>query len=264
MAYRTHVGRGMDLSLMSNRLALAMTGLAFVVAVAARAAGSGAEVLWAPAHTFLVWALSREIDPDRDWTALIAAFAAGVWVLLGLDVVGAPALAAIMLAARVAANTTGRRPLISDLIGLGAFAAAVSFTPTGWVAGFGLAVGLYIDDRMSGEPTRAGALAAAGAALGASGAAALGRVFPQAAPGARPFFMVAVGALALLSVVRPPPPPIALVDSGALVARSRLHAARALVGVLVFAAALVSGRGALAVGPVALTLALSLAAAERS
>jgi len=254
----------MDLALASNRLALGLTGLALAAAVAALAAGSGADVIWAPAHTFLMWALSREIDPDRDWTALIAAFAAGVWVLLGLDVVGAPALAAIMLAARVATNTTGRRPLVSDLIGLGAFAVAVSFTPAGWVAGFGLAVSLYADDRMSGEPTLTGALAGAGAALGASGAAALGRVFPQAAPGARPFFMIAVGALALLSVVRPPPPPVALVDSGVPVTRSRLHAARVLVGVLVFAAALVSGRGALAVGPVALTLALSLATAEKS
>ena len=254
----------MDLSLVSNRLALAMTGLAFAAAVAARAAGSGAEVLWAPAHTFLMWALGREIDPDRNWTALIAAFAAGVWVLLGLDVVGAPALAAVMLAARVATNTTGRRPLVSDLIGLAAFAAAVSLTPAGWVGGLGLAVGLYIDDRMSGEPTLAGALAAAGAGLSASGAAALGRVFLQTAPGARPIFTIGVGAVALLSVVRSTPTPVAIVDSGTPVARSRLHAARALVGALVFAAALVLGRGAFAVGPVALTLALSLAPADKA
>lgn len=254
----------MDLSHWPNRLILGLTGAVLVAAFIAWQAGGSASLLWAPLNTFAIWALGREIDPDHNWTALVAALAAGVWGLAGLEMTNLFAVIALAVAARLVVNSTGRRPLISDLVALGLYATLISTSPDLWVAGFGLAVAIYVDDRMSGKPTAAGSVTALLAALGSSGVASLSSAFPQAIPEIRPLFVVAVGTIALIAVVREPTQPTSSVDSPmkTSIERPRLHATRSLVGVLLFVTALLIGPDAIAVGPAVLALALALAATE--
>ncbi|MEA1902092.1 MAG: hypothetical protein U9N56_01040, partial [Actinomycetota bacterium] len=220
--------------------------------------------LWAPVHTFLAWALVREIDPDHQSAAIAAGIASGLWILAGLDAVGVLMVGALMVAARLVTNSTGRRPLIPDLTLIGIFATAVSFTTVGWIAGFGLAIAIYIDDRMADGPSVPGSLAAALTALGSTAVASLAGVFPRELPNVRPLLAVAVGVLALITVIREPEAPTEMVDSRSknFLSQTRLHASRTLIAVLIFAATLLTGQDALMVGPLVIALALALTSNE--
>jgi hypothetical protein len=264
MAFRSHVGRGLDLSIRSNQLLLGLVGITGLTAVALWMSQGETAVLWAPLHAFLVWALTRELDPDHDSTALVAGLTAGLWVLVGFDVGSALAAIGLLLAARIVVNTTGRRPLVSDLAALGVLAAAISFTATAWVAGFGLALAIYIDDRMAEKHTTAAALTALLAALGSSAVATLSQVFPQQMPDINQLLVVIIGSLALMAVVREPEPPTSLVDSRRKtpISQDRLHAGRGLIGVLVFVAAFLAGPDAAAMGPAVIALMLVLISNE--
>jgi hypothetical protein len=264
MAFRSHVGRGFDLSSLPNRLLLGLVGITGVASVTLWLSQGESAVLWAPVHAFLIWALTRELDPDHDSTALVAGLTAGLWVLVGFDVDGALPAIGLVLAARIVVNTTGRRPLVSDLAALGVLAAAISFTATGWVAGFGLALAIYVDDRMAEEHTTAAALTALLAALGSSAVATLSQVFPQQMPDINQLLVVIIGSLALMAVVREPEPPTSLVDSRRKtpISQGRLHAGRGLIGVLVFVAAFLAGPDAAAMGPAVMALMLVLISNE--
>ncbi|MEA1902169.1 MAG: hypothetical protein U9N56_01430, partial [Actinomycetota bacterium] len=139
MSFRSHVARPMNMSLPSNRLIVGLSAVAGLAGVAIWLIEGSTTALWAPVHTFLAWALVREIDPDHQSAAIAAGIASGLWILAGLDAVGVLMVGALMVAARLVTNSTGRRPLIPDLILIGIFATAVSFTTAGWIAGFGLA-----------------------------------------------------------------------------------------------------------------------------
>jgi len=264
MAFRTHVGRHMDMTMASNRAIVGLCVAALISGLAIWLTGGPVDVLWAPVHTFLFWSLMRELDPDNQRTALIAALVGGVWVLGGLEVVGALAVAGLLVGARLVSNTTGRRPLLTDLIPIGVFATVIAFTREGWVAGFGLALAIYVDDRMATDHSSAASITAALAALGASGVATLNRVFPQDLPDVRPLLAVAIGVLTLIAVVREPEQPESVVDSRLKnrISQSRLYASRALFAVLLFAIALLIGPDALAVGPLAIALILALVSNE--
>ena len=82
-------------------------------------------------------------------------------------------------------------------------ATVVSFTPLGWVMGFGLAVAIYVDDRMAEEPNRAALLAAPAAAVGSSVVASLSGAF-RTMPTVDPVVVAALGVLALIAVLREP------------------------------------------------------------
>ena len=140
----------------------------------------------------------------------------------------------------------------------------VSFTPLGWVMGFGMAVGIYIDDRMSGEPRRAALLAAPAAAIGSSVVASLSMAFPRSVPTVDPIVIAALGVLALIAVLREPLEPVSFVDSRTkmFLRRDRLQAGRALSAILVFLGAIVSGAMAPAVVPMAVVVAAALASTE--
>ncbi|MFV1962710.1 MAG: hypothetical protein ACC658_12875 [Acidimicrobiia bacterium] len=264
MAFRSHVVPGFDLSSLSNGLMSGLVAVTGAAGVAVWTNGAEIAVLWAPVHTFLVWALVRELDPDHNSTALVAGFVAGLWIVVGFDVEGILPAIGLLLAARVVVNTTGRRPLVWDLAALGVLAAAISFTAAGWVAGFGLALAIYIDDRMEQRHTTAGAVTAALAALGASLIATLSQVFPQQMPDIRQLLVVIIGVLALMAVVREPEPPTSLVDSRLKtpISQDRLHAGRGLIGVLVFGAAFLAGPEAAALGPTVIALTLVLISNE--
>lgn len=265
MAFRSHVGRGLDLGIWSNRAILGLSLIAAVAGVVATVIFDGTPWLAVQAGlvTFLVWALTRELDPDRDSTALIAAALAGVWAILGLPV-DLLAIGGLVIGARLVAETTGRRPLRTDLFAIAVGAIAISFTPLGFVAGFGIAIAIYVDSRMSDEHNRDALIAALVAATGSAVMVSLSGAFPTQLPPLQPPFVLAVAALTLVAVLREPPPPTSVVDSrrGNLLSGNRIHASRILVGGLTVAGALVAGPEASALAPVAAALALSLASSE--
>lgn len=262
--FRTHIGRPVDLRLGSNRL---MVGLTVVMAIAGAVLWltEGPSNSWvAPAHTFVFWALVRELDPDRHWTALVAGAVAGTWLLLGLDTTNLFAIGGLLLAGRLVLNPVGLRPLVSDLVAMALAATVVSFSPAGWVAGSGIAVAIYVDARFAGETHRAPMLAAMAAALGASVVATLTDALPQSIPNIDPLIVSALGLMALIIVVRDPLPVLSPVDHNEekLMETGRLHATRVLLVVLVFIAAVLAGDAATALVPVVITFALVLASEE--
>jgi hypothetical protein len=264
MAFRSHVNRPLDLRLLSNRLLLAVLAAVGAGALFMWITGDPLEVFWAVPFAGVTWAYTREIDPDHDWTALVTGAAAGLWVLSGRP--GAPALAIVgfLMAPRLVVNTTGRRPLTTDLVGLAVVATAISYTSTGWVGGFGVALGMYIDDRMAEGQNNVAVAAAAAAALGSSLVASLTGALPDQAPVIDPVAVAIMGALALVAILRAPPEPRSVVDSRMrfLIPQERLHAGRALSGVMLFIAATLAGPDAPGLYPLALAMALALASAE--
>lgn len=256
----------MDPGLRSNQIILALTGLAGLT-------GLGAflfldKSVWSPVVaagvTFLAWAIGRELDPDRHATALLSAAAAlGVWFIVDIGL-GLLAIGGFLGITRIIAETTGRRPLNTDLIVVVIGAAAISFTSPGFVAGFGLAVSIYVDNRMAHEPNPNALLASLVAAVGSTVVATLTGAFPQQIPEVQPVFALATAVLALLAVVREPPDPTSQVDSRrrSFIRRDRIHAARITVGLLLVVGALISGSESLGLMPVAIVLAFSLASSE--
>lgn len=264
MAFRSHVVRSMDLSLPSNRLVVGVAGVGLIAAAAVALTGGPTSAWWAPVYIALMWTLARELDPDHPSTALIAAVGGGLWVLAGFEVSGLTAILGLMLAARLVLNSTGRRPLLLDYIGLGVLAAAISLTITGWVGGFGIALAMYVDDRMADEHRPMAMVSAAVTALAASIVVSAAQVFPQEVPDARSVVVIAIGLVALVAVAREPEPPISLVDSRmkTQLLPGRLHAATAMVGVLVFLAAFLSGPNGVTMVPAAAVVVLALASNE--
>jgi hypothetical protein len=265
MRFRTHVGRSLDFSYSSNRWIVFLTLAALIAGTTVALTGGPSEAWLAPLYTFLVWALVRELDPDHDSTAIIAAAVGGAWALLGQDTSGWLFVAGLLLAARLSLNSTGRRPLVTDYYGIVVIATLISlFSPSaeGWVAGFGIALALYVDDRLAEEHDNRAVVAAVVAALAASAAALLRGVFPLSVVELRPAAILAYGLLGLLVVARDPLPPTSVVDarSNHPMEPGRLHAARALVGALIFIAALFVGLRAVALAPAAIGLGLAFIA----
>jgi hypothetical protein len=265
MAFRSHVTRPLDPRSASN---VAISGLTLVAAAAGGVIALTADrnlllPILAAGATFLSWALGRELDPDHESTGLLAAIPAGALVLLGFDISILVTVAALM-SARLLVESTGRRPLPTDMAAMVVLASSVSFTALGWVFGFGLAVAIYLDDRMAEEHSNRAVVAAVGAAVGASLVATLTSAFPQALPEIRPPLTLALGLLALFAVLREPLDPVSLVDSRRKtpLRRDRVHVARTMVGLLAFLGSLIGGVAITAEVIVALTLALALGSEE--
>lgn len=264
MAFRSHVARPFDFRLWSNRILFILVGVFGVAAIITWANGAPAPVLWAPAHVFVAWAMMREIDPDSVVSAPLIAVATGTWVLLDNPAPNLLAAGGIVLAARVTLNSTGRRPLISDLVALGLIATVISSTRVGWVAGVGLAVAIYVDGRLAEGPNPASVATAGLAALGASIVATAAGAFAADPLGLRPVVVVAVGVVAIVTILRSPPEPVSLVDSRIKwrLDLGRLHASRSLVAVLVFVSTLLYGEEAPSAIPLAGMLLIALVSAE--
>jgi len=252
------------MSLPSNQLLLGLLGVGLVAAAAVALTGGPASAWWTPAYIVLIWALGRELDPDHSSTALIAAVGGGVWVLAGFDPGAMTALLGLVIAARLVLNSTGRRPLLADYIAMGVIGAAISFTITGWVGGVGIALAMYIDSRMADENRQMGIVAAGLTALAASIVVTAARAFPQEVPDVRSAVVIGIGLVALVAVVREPETPTSLVDSRMKtpLSQGRLHATRAMIGVLIFVGAFLNGPDALAMAPAAGVMVLALMSSE--
>lgn len=208
---------------------------------------ASAEILLAPVHTFVIWALVREIDPDHNWTALAAATLTAVWALTGGTVASALALAGLMLATRIVTSTTGRRPLPLDLAFVSAFGIAIGFSVEGWVAGFGIALAIYQDDRFAEESRPMAVGASAATAIGTTIVATLANAFPERLPDIDQGMAIATGLAAIALIARDPAAPISQVDArhAAFIYKPRLYMSRAIVGLLAFLMTLLTGADAI-------------------
>lgn len=243
MNFRTHLGRPFDFRHWSN---LVLLGLVLVTAIAAAVLwlnGEPGAIAMTPVYAFLVWGVLREIDPDHDWTALVAAAVTAVWSLSGGPITSALALAGLMVAARIITSTTGRRPLLTDLAAVSVFGIVMGFSLEGWVAGFGIALAIYLDDRLSGDNRLPAIGASVLTAIGTTVVANLIGAFPERLPDIIPGVAAAAVVAALALLVREPAEPISQVDArhAAFMDPVRLHMSRSVVGILVFAMAVLGG-----------------------
>ena len=265
VTFRSHLLRPLDPESPWNRAVLALSVVAGIIGAYLTLAQDAPPLLAieAAGTAFLSWALARELDPDRQIPALVVAAIGGAWALLGFETAILP-FVALMMAARLVVETTGRRPLPTDLAGMALLATVVSLTPLGWVMGFGLAVAIYVDDRLAEKPSRAALLGALSAAIGSSVVASLSATFPRTLPTVDPLVVAALGVLALIAVLREPLEPVSFVDSQTkkFLRRDRVQAGRALTAILVFVGVVVSGAIAPAVVPMALVVASALASTE--
>lgn len=244
MDFRSHLSRPMDFKLMPN---LALAGVCLVTAAVAAFLWLGGEpgaVMLSPVYAFVVWALVREIDPDHNWSALAAAAFTGIWALLGEPILSGFAIAGLMVVARIVTSTTGRRPLLLDLTGVTIFGIVIGYGAAGWVAGFGIAVAIYLDNRLSGDNNLAATAAAAITAIGTTVVATAANSFPERLPDIVEWVPIAAGLAALILIVRDPAPPLSQVDArhAAFIDGTRLHISRSLVACLAFVMSIVTGQ----------------------
>lgn len=264
MPIRSHLGRPLDVRRRSNLLIIALVLVIGAVAVALWLADRPPELIFfAPAQAFVIWALLREIDPDHEWTALVAAAGAGAWVLAGGEYLSLLAIAALMLAARLVTESTGRRPLATDLIAM-ALGALVGFTVEGWIAAFGLAIALYLDDRFALESRRIQIGISAITAIAATIVATVTGAFPETMPEITPWIAATSALIGLVLAARDPASPLSQVDARhkAFISKERLHSSRTLIGVLVFAMSLLAGETALGIVPILFALLLAILSNE--
>lgn len=246
MDFRSHLGRPLDPrhppNLFIGAITLIVAGIAFVSWLQ----GAPGEIVLAPVSAFLVWALLREIDPDHEWSALIGGAVAGAWGLTGKPSVSLFAVAGLMLAARVITHTTGRRPLPTDLGFLAVVGIAIGFTVEGWLAGFGIAVAIYLDERFSGINRPIAIAASAVTAIGTTVLASVTGAFPETVPDVIEYIAVGAGVASLLLIARDPADPIGQVDArhSAFLDQARLHVSRSMIGVLAFLMSVLTGASA--------------------
>ena len=235
MPFRSHIARSFDFGRWSNVAITALVGATGAAALILWVSGTAGVVLLAPAHAFLSWAILREIDPDHEWPALIGAAGASIWSLTGQPVASAGASLGLLVASRVVVRSTGRRLLGTDIVGLVALGVVIGYTVEGWVAGFGLAVALYIDQRLDGSERLLGMVAASVTAIGVTVVSAALGVFPETTLELRPLLAALAGAGALLMIVRDPADPVSRVDARhrSPMDSDRLHVARSLASLLV-------------------------------
>lgn len=236
----------MDLRVRSNVLLIILMVIGAGVALILWLDGGPGELFLAPVFTFAIWALMREIDPDHNWTALVAAVLAGAWVLLGGEVLSVWALAGLGIAARIITSTSGRRPLLVDLMVASVFGVAIAFTVEGWAAGFGIALAIYLDDRFRGENRLQPIAASALTAVGTTVLASLTGAFPERFPDVVQLVAIAAGVAALILIGRDPATPISQVDArhAAFLDEARLHVSRSVIGIVVFVTTILTGTDA--------------------
>lgn len=244
MDFRSHLSRPMDFKSMSNLALAAVCLVTAAIAALLWLGGESGTVMLSPVYAFLVWALVREIDPDHNWTALAAAAFTAAWALLGEPILSGFAIGGLMVAARIVTSTTGRRPLLVDLTGVTVFGVVIGYGVAGWVAGFGIAIAIYLDNRLSRDNNLAAVAAAAITAIGTTVVATAANSFPERLPDIVEWVTIATGLAALILIARDPAPPLSQVDArhAAFIDGTRLHISRSLVACLAFVMSLVTGQ----------------------
>lgn len=155
LTHVTGLGRHLDPNLPSNRIALLGAVAAGVVHGALELFTGGGVVIVgsvaAGALVFLAWAISREIDPDHPSSATLAMILAAPFAVIGDG--SALALAALLIALRMVAGTTGVALKPADVGVVLAAAMATAFVAGGWVVVPLLATGVALAMADRGVPT---------------------------------------------------------------------------------------------------------------
>ena len=95
----------------------------------------------------LVWALTRELDPDRPVAAGIAGALSGAAVVVTGET-SLIALTGLLVATRILTRSTGAWPSLTDLAVVGVAVGIFARTPVAWAAGMALAVAVALDTAM--------------------------------------------------------------------------------------------------------------------
>lgn len=155
LAHVTGLGRHLDPALPSNRTALLGSVAAGVVHGALELLTGGGIVIIgsviAGALVFLAWAIAREIDPDHPSAASLAMALAAPFAVLGDG--SAFVVAALLIALRMVAGTTGVALKPADIGVVVAAAIVVGFVAGGWAVVPLLAAGVAMAAAGRGVPT---------------------------------------------------------------------------------------------------------------
>ncbi|MBU1865898.1 MAG: hypothetical protein KKE89_05745 [Actinobacteria bacterium] len=208
-SFNSGIGRAIDPRYPSNLFVLIAAPLAGVAWMTWKLASEGdwsialTGALVAAIATFLAWAIARELDPDRPWTAGVAAVLAAA--VFGA---GAPSLlvsGAILLAVRITVRSTGLAPRMTDLAVVAGFGAVVGTSDPGLAAGALLGAVLVIDRFLPGGAAAASLpIGVVGVAAAAAAAAAWGTLIPAPGlPHGPEWVIVGVAAAGLAAVARP-------------------------------------------------------------
>ncbi|MCB2223939.1 MAG: hypothetical protein KQH83_07160 [Actinobacteria bacterium] len=205
---RSGIGRDLSFRVPSNRFVLIAAPVAGVAwGIWKLATGhpfdhAVVRVFVAGGAAFLAWALGRELDPDRPWTAGLAAVLAAA--ILGAGIPSLWVAFAVLMAARVASRSTGVAPGPVDLAVLVGVSAGAGATDTGLGAGIVLGVVLLTDRWLPGGSHRLAPLAGVAAIAAAIAASAVwGSLTPAAGlPQGPEWVVVPVAVLGLGVVLR--------------------------------------------------------------
>lgn len=255
LSHITHVGRSIDLRRGSNVFAI-LAPLAAALVVYAVDPNDLRRAVSTGLATFAVWAIARELDPDRPRSAVLAAVAAPAAALA----LGTPApapLFLVMVTLRILVRSTGFPPKTTDLAVLVVAAVAFGDTPWGWAAGILLAFAMVRDAALPGDPPPNVGLWGAALAVGVTARVALSEslgAWEQPEPAG--LVVLAAGLAGAVVVVRPIPV-LAVADwTKVSLDPSRLREA-SLFGILAgtLSAVAAGGPGIVAIAPLLLTYA---------
>lgn len=249
----TGVGRGLDLDLRSNRIALAGTAVA-TVAYAAFALATGGEVgdaLRVGITVFLAWAIGRELDPDRPHVAAWAmplAFGASIY-----DVASVVVAAVALIAIRLVAGTTGSTVKWLDVVVFAILGLASVLNPVLWIAALTFAIWLVTSPEVGRLKW-----VVLGAFIGGMIAGFRVAEFPTVEIGQDAYVLAAVAGVVMMLAMRPRAV-VSRTDVGSeLIQLRRVALARRTAGAFVMWAAVMGGvAGFWAISPVLAALAVT-------
>lgn len=194
----SHLGRAVDPRYPSNRLIVVLATLAGVLvglgeqANGLRLGEAAPRAVSAAFVVFLAWAVARELDPDVNFSATVAAVLAFV-AYVGLGSASLWPVLALMMLARICNGVVGLPPLVVDYGYTLAVVALALGSGMGVVAWIGVAVLLY---QASIGNHRWVALGAAGVALAMGGYALTQTVEREGAAGV----LIGAGVIGALAV----------------------------------------------------------------
>ncbi|MBS3819408.1 hypothetical protein KGY73_07890 [bacterium] len=168
----TGIGRSIDFDYPSNRAVFFLTLAVIGLGIGFRMIGGRGiipAVLWglgAGVAVFLAWALGREMDPDNDSSAFLAAGVALIVIFLW----GIPSLGMLfwlLVAVRILNRTTGTVPTVLDSLVFLSLGGGISYRGN-WIVGLLTAVVFLLDSRLPQGKRRSLVFAAMSAAASAA------------------------------------------------------------------------------------------------
>ncbi len=240
----TGIGRGLDLRIGSNRVAVAGTGVAVFVMVTVgwyRDDLSILAALLAGVAVFIAWATARELTPDYPGAATAAMVLA-----LGAAVIGQPSVlisAVAMIGIRLVAGTVGVPISVLDVAILGVIGAASGVSLVLWIVAVPIGAWVWSAPEVGSLRRTAKVAFVVGVLSGLALAYALAREYgwPDVEITGTAYVFTAVAGAAMLVAARPTTV-TSMTDSGAArIDVARIRFARLAAGSFVMWAAVMGG-----------------------